>query len=677
MANSGYIQKDASFGYVRLAWSEASQNITNNTTTINYTLSIYRSSSISSTAAKDYSIKINGITVASGTNTIGGSGTKTLKTGTTTITHNSDGTKTFSYSFSQEIDITWSGSKIGTLTQSGTGTLDTIPRATTPTVSATSVELGKAITISTPRASSSFTHKLTYKIGSQTGTISSSVATSHSWTVPLSLANAIPSATSGTVTVTCQTLNGSTSIGTKTVSFKVTVPSSVVPSCSVAVSDSNTAYNTKFGAYIQNKSKAKVVITAAGSYSSTIKSYKTTINGVSYSSASFTSNTLTKSGTIAITTVVTDTRGRTKSVTTNITVLAYEAPKITSFSCNRADSTGAYCDDCQYLNANINFTIASLNEKNDKAYTLQYKLKSSTTWINVATGSVYSFNSSILSSDAILDINSSYDVRLQVKDYFTTAYAFWDIGTAFTLMDFHSSGRGVAIGKVSELEDTFEIGLKTKFFNGETAKDAILLDSTDDLDNIKTPGYYVFSTAGSSTIANMPIGGSGSGSIVVTREGDTTQLRQVVTRCSTTTREIWERLYYSNAWQGWHCIYKGGGNVLWSGGYYMTEGHTINLSEEITKQQKGIVLIFSKYESGAVQDNNFNFFFVPKEYINKYKGYGCNFVMAANRFTTIATKYLYINNLYITGHADNGLSGTANGITFANNSFVLRFVIGV
>jgi hypothetical protein len=51
--------------------------------------------------------------------------------------------------------------------------------------------------------------------------------------------------------------------------------------------------------------------------------------------------------------------------------------------------------------------------------------------------------------------------------------------------------------------------------------------------------------------------------------------------------------------------------------------------------------------------------------------------MAANKFAVVATKYLYINNDRITGHADNNLTGTANGITFNNAGFVLRYVIGV
>lgn len=95
---------------------------------------------------------------------------------------------------------------------SGTHTLTTIPRASS--VSATAVNLGSATTVSISRASSSFTHTLTYSFGSATGTIATKTSsTSVSWTPPLSLANQIPSATSGTCTITCTTYNGSTSIG--------------------------------------------------------------------------------------------------------------------------------------------------------------------------------------------------------------------------------------------------------------------------------------------------------------------------------------------------------------------------------------------------------------------------------------------------------------------------------
>jgi hypothetical protein len=102
----------------------------------------------------------------------------------------------------------------------------------------------------------------------------------------------------------------------------------------------------------------------------------------------------------------------------------------------------------------------------------------------------------------------------------------------------------------------------------------------------------VFSSAASSTIASLPFS-AGSGSVEIIREGDYNQVRQVVTRCSDVSREIWERLYYSNTWHEWRPVYKGGtGRVLWSGGMYMTAGHTAPLDEPVSEQPTGIILVF-------------------------------------------------------------------------------------
>jgi hypothetical protein len=57
--------------------------------------------------------------------------------------------------------------------------------------------MGNSVTVSTNRASSSFTHSLYYQIGSGGwNTIGTGIGTSKSWTVPLSLANSTPNSTS-------------------------------------------------------------------------------------------------------------------------------------------------------------------------------------------------------------------------------------------------------------------------------------------------------------------------------------------------------------------------------------------------------------------------------------------------------------------------------------------------
>ena len=139
------------------------QNIAENYTNINWNLRLISTghgANIVSSAAKSCTIKFNGTTVFNGTVNIGLSAgqTKTLRSGSNfRINHNSDGKKTFSYSFSQQINITYSGAYIGTKSASGSGTLDTIPRASSFTLSASSVAAGSRMTVNISRASSSFT----------------------------------------------------------------------------------------------------------------------------------------------------------------------------------------------------------------------------------------------------------------------------------------------------------------------------------------------------------------------------------------------------------------------------------------------------------------------------------------------------------------------------------------
>lgn len=458
MATSGQIRTNTAFGYIQLEWATQSQNTTNNESTISYTLSIVRNSSISSTANKNYWINING-TERSGTTTIGGSGVKNIATGTVTIPHNADGTKVFSYSFAVQVDITWSGNWLGTITGAGSGTLNTIPRATQPKLNVSSQYMNSTITIETPRASTQFNHTLRYGFGALRETIATGVSTAHTWTIPLNLANQIGNANSGVGVIWCDTYHNSTLIGTKEISFTAKVPEDIKPYfSSITVTEATSGLAEKFGAYVQNKSKVSVVATALGVYSSIITSYKHEILGWTYQSKDFTSGFLHSSGSITIKSTCTDTRGRTGTATTTINVLPYETPKINSFSGFRVLSNGTENYDGTYLKCNYNFAISPLNNKNDKSYQIQYKLKSASTWSTLVNKTdVYSANTSFTSGSILADVNS-YDVRMVVSDYFSTIYYQIDIPTAFTILDFRSTGKGMGIGKVSE-KDALEIAI--------------------------------------------------------------------------------------------------------------------------------------------------------------------------------------------------------------------------
>ena len=435
--------------------TQNSQSVTNNTSNVTVSVRVYRTNTGYTTyGTGTVYCTINGTQYTEAITSddkITSSGI-TLFSKTLNIAHNADGTKTLATSARITHD------QFSSSSQSYSQALTTIPRATTPTLSATSVNMGASVTINMARASSSFDHTLTYSFGGASGTIGSDLATSKAWEVPLSLASQIPNGTSGTCTITCKTYNGSTLIGTKTVSLTLKVPSSVVPSISaLTVSEGVSGLSTQFGGYVQNKSKAKVAITATGAYSSTISSYKTTVAGKSYSGNSFTSGVLTSSGTVTIATTVTDSRGRTASKETTITVQAYTAPKISKFTSARTDAG---------VSVTMNFSVTSLNSKNTKSYSVDYKLKTSDTWTNLTSGSVYSYNATQTFANTF-STESSYDLRLVVTDYFGTssqATAYAEIATAFTLLDFNSSGKGIAFGKVSEAENQMEVDMDMSIY---------------------------------------------------------------------------------------------------------------------------------------------------------------------------------------------------------------------
>ena len=227
---------------LRFNWSQSSQSIANNNSVVSWNLQLIASGgSISSSASKSWNVTVNGSNY-SGSNTVGISSgqTKTLASGTTTVGHNADGTKSFSFSFSQQFDISYSGvGWIGTKSGSGSGTLSTIPR--TSSVSSTNANIGENITITINRASSSFTHTLRYWFGNLSGTIASKTSsTSVSWTLPTSFYAQIPNNRVGQGSIACDTYSGSTLIGTSSCLFYAYVKESTnKPGITASVVDIN------------------------------------------------------------------------------------------------------------------------------------------------------------------------------------------------------------------------------------------------------------------------------------------------------------------------------------------------------------------------------------------------------------------------------------------------------
>ena len=111
----------------------------------------------------------------------------------------------------------------------------------------------------------------------------------------------------------------------------------------------------------------------------------------------------------------------------------------------------------------------------------------------------------------------------------------------------------------------------------------------------------------------------------------------------------------------------------WYGGYSGNTG-TITLSEAISSQPHGIVLVFGEYRDGAGQDSGWSYFFVPKQCVDPSRNGGTNFATHHYGGSAIMAKYLYIRDTTINGWANNGFDESGY---HSNSSFVLRYVIGV
>lgn len=372
------------------------------------------------------------------------------------VTHNADGTwpsgKAGKWRFNVPLGGSHNTPTVGWTNFTIDGEIPTIPRATTPTLSASSVACGSKLTINLPRHSSSFTHRISYRIGDKDkGTITTNAGTSFAWTVP-NLGTYMPNSTGVWVVLRVETMSGSTVIGYKDIGFTATAPTSWVPTATISsIAEATANLATRFGGYVQSKSTLRVKSSGSGSNGSSISSYVVTIQGRNYNGADITSAAISASGTVPVTLTVTDSRGREASKTQNVSVLAYSPPQITVSNVARTT------DEAQTATCTYNFSIASVNSKNTKAFYIQYL--NGSTWTDITRMSDVYTKSGSVTSGAVFGVDATTKVRFVAQDYFTSVVVEKEVGPTFTLMNLGAGGKSLAIGMLSANDGYFEVGL--------------------------------------------------------------------------------------------------------------------------------------------------------------------------------------------------------------------------
>lgn len=468
LSGSFYNYPTSSFG-LYCEWS-GTQSISGNYTdvTLNVYINYY---TLSVGSRSDSTVSINGTSETYTAAAISDMSStswhkKLIKTYTVRVPHNSDGTKSCALSASWRFSGTYSGVSIGTITASTTVTLDSIPRASSIT-SASNKTLGNACSITWTPAASSYTFKLKFSLGDwsyTTGTISpnsTSAYTYTGYTLPLAVANQLPSATTGTMTAYLYTYSGSTQIGsTASKTFTVTVPSTVIPTLSnVAATIVNTnSVISGWGVAVAGYTKVKVSASASGAYGSTISSftisggYSTTQTGTSLA---YTGAVISSSGSKTFTVVAKDSRSRSSasSTTSAITFYAYSKPTVSSFTVSRSSSNA------KQVVARANWTYASVNGNNVVTATLYYKKSSNTSWTKY--GTLSKNTSTTLTTE--FEETSSYNFKIVVTDSLSnSAQEEGFVSTIEVTMDFRAGGKGLGIGKIAE-SDNLEIAFDTIF----------------------------------------------------------------------------------------------------------------------------------------------------------------------------------------------------------------------
>lgn len=488
--------------YLNVYVEQGSQSITANTSTVNWRMTVSRTGAYythNHQGDSTLSLNLDGQNVHYSYPTWETSGEEyTLASGSSTISHNADGTKTL------PISCTFNPNNglHGTITVSASLSLTTIPRSSSVSVSAGVI--GSSVTININRQSSSFKHTVRYSWAGKSGTIATNVDTSTSWTIPLDFANDIPNSATGTGTIYVDTYSGSTKTGTQSTTFTASVPANVKPTFTgVSLSDLNGAAQNLIpngNTFIQVISNIKVAFNGAvGSYGSSITGYYAEIIGKNQSTSSNGGSLgiMNYHGTIKIRASVSDSRGRWSDAReVSVTVLEYFAPAL-SFSIARTGSTSST------LTATRNAKVAPLtvsgSQKNTMTLTFKVARLGTTNFqvdTGPATGSWTSI-SNLVNSQANLAsnylANQSWVVIGALEDKFTRTEFMVNVATESVVLSYDRSGIGV-----NKIRERGALDVKGDIYANDqpiqqhqlTRNNGISILTKESIDNILKNGMY-------------------------------------------------------------------------------------------------------------------------------------------------------------------------------------------
>ena len=263
-------------------------------------------------------------------------------------------------------------------------------------VSADNGVIGSSLNIS--MTDDGMTHTLTYSFEGVSGSIGSTTGSSYTWSIPASLADAVPAATSGTCTITCES-----DAGTSSVDIQLTVPDTSafrpsITSESIAADNSSNETVAGWKIYLQGFTKLTASLKASAGHS-TISSWRIDYGSQSFSGSSTsasisikeTSGVLAETGTFKVSATVTDARGRSTTVSefASYTVHPYSIPTVSNAVMYRCNAQGEEAPESgAYLYSNGTPVYSSCDGHNSCSIWFEYKERSASDYTQAAIDTV-------------------------------------------------------------------------------------------------------------------------------------------------------------------------------------------------------------------------------------------------------------------------------------------------
>ena len=451
----------------------SSQSVTNNNSTVQARLR-FAVSSVGSiyVNARTVNITVGGTTkevTMPAVNSDGGT-VHYSSYATFTIPHNSDGAKSVAMQATYYVQVTINGTyRASWSTNSATVTLPDIARATTITSVGNITTASTGIAVNVSRKTSSFTHSMSLYIGStfiadwtgSTANFTGSKTLALDATHRTRMLNAITTSTSATGKFTVRTYNGSATVGYASKNITISVDGEQVPRLSSA--NFSTVAETKYNLSGVTKS---ILAQHAGtlSYSvpwvmatgASVKNRSTTFGGTTRTASSGTFSTASSAASQNIVTKVTDSRGRTNSLTRAITVVPYSLVKLEVVYVGRPRNTNTAK---HYLEVELYLTVHNFNSENKYRVRIQTKETGTSAWSTAHTVDYSGGTSRVKRTympSQIYDETKSYDVRIILEDELSSATSTGVLGTANYLM---ALGKyGVGFGKLPEGRRVLDVG---------------------------------------------------------------------------------------------------------------------------------------------------------------------------------------------------------------------------